>query len=130
MNILLRLRKSGGLTQYELARLTGVSQTRICQIELQHEKPSLRNARILAVYLSVGIEEMFPDGIQASPPLGRFPKGNPGWPRREREKPCPPTPRPRPKILALQCWKCRADRVNHNPTCYQCGAEFEREARA
>jgi DNA-binding XRE family transcriptional regulator len=123
MNTLRQHRKSAHLQQWALAGVTGVSQSRISQIEKRNEIPSLRNARILAAYFDVGIEAMFPDGVQTSPPLGRFVKGYPGKPKGTGEY-CPPTPPPPP--LVLRCWKCGAVRISYHPTCYACGAGFER----
>jgi len=130
MTTLRQHRKAAKLKQWMLAAKTGVSQSRISQIEKGHEVPSLRNARILAAYFDVGIEEMFPDGVQTSPPLGRFVKGSGGRPKSMRTAYCPPLPKP-PPSLVLRCWKCGAGRISYRPTCYACGAEFERrEARA
>jgi DNA-binding XRE family transcriptional regulator len=129
MTTLRQHRKAAKLKQWVLAAKTGVSQSRISQIEKRNEIPSLRNARILAAYFDVSIEEMFPDGVQTSPPLGRFVKGSPGRTKSMRTGCyCPPMPPPSP--LVLRCWKCGAVRINHRETCYACGAEFEaREVR-
>jgi DNA-binding XRE family transcriptional regulator len=133
MNTLKRHRKARDMKQWALAEITGISQTRISQIEKNNYIPSRAHVRKLAAYFGVKIEAMFPDGCQTSPPLGRFVKGE-SWQGRDwaAEPYVPPAAPPPP--LVTKCWKCRAERINYEEFCYQCGAEYQHhdgmEARA
>ena len=139
MNTLRQHRKARRMTQYDLELVTGISQARICSIEKYGDHPSLSHARILAIYFGVKIEAMFPDGVQTSPPLGRFEKRKAGRPKGMGEPYCPPPPKEKrinyPRNFSVACWKCKG-RIyletsrerqlrGDDLTCPACGAVFE-----
>lgn len=55
---LARLRKERGLTQTKLAKLSGVSQTYISDLEANKKKPTVPIVRKLAAALEVTISEL------------------------------------------------------------------------
>lgn len=50
-------RKSAGLTQAELARLAGITQAMLCQIERGTKNPSLQVSFELAAQLGCSVED-------------------------------------------------------------------------
>jgi len=120
MNTLRKYRMGYGYRQDKLAMQAHVSQGYLCDLEHGIKKPSPHVAATIANIFNVKPEVIFPNGYAEKVCRQRAVDTN---------YYCPPTPLPRP--LVLRCWKCGAVRISYRPTCYACGAEFERrEARA
>lgn len=58
---LVHYRKLAGLTQDDLARLTGVSQSAISSIEIGRNMPTTSTAALLASVLKIPVSELIPD---------------------------------------------------------------------
>ena len=56
---LIELRNNAGLTQYELAKETGLSQSMIAHVEAGRKDPSTKYKIALAKYLEVTVEWLF-----------------------------------------------------------------------
>ena len=113
MNTLRKYRKGYGYEQQKLAEKVHVSPGYLCDLEHGLKKPSPALARIIADVFGAKVEAVFPEGCAEK--VCRQRKVDTGY--------CPPdTPAP---PLALRCWKCRAERINHDEFCYQFGAEYE-----
>jgi putative transcriptional regulator len=61
MNRVLEYRKQRGLTQVQLAAMSGVSLANICEIEKYRRSPTIRIAWRLARALGVSLDSLFPD---------------------------------------------------------------------
>ncbi|MFH0763477.1 MAG: helix-turn-helix transcriptional regulator [Candidatus Omnitrophota bacterium] len=61
MNRLREVRKTRGLTQYNLAKLAGTYQTRVWQWEHSHYIPRKSQKEALAIALKTTLTDIFPD---------------------------------------------------------------------
>ncbi len=58
-NLVRQYREANGLTQYQLAKLVGLTRRGILTLEKGENIPSLRNATRIAYVLGVSLEELF-----------------------------------------------------------------------
>lgn len=59
MQKLAKLREKNGLTQKELAEITGISTSSIAMYETGERRPTLRRAKLLADFFGISIEDIF-----------------------------------------------------------------------
>jgi DNA-binding XRE family transcriptional regulator len=121
MTALRTLRLAHGYVKQEtFANKCHTAESHICALELGTKKPSEGLAHTIADVLGEPVRKVFPDGFaervkryykqRIDAGTGYMPPAIP-----EQERP-----------IALRCWKCGADRINHDEFCYQCGADYTR----
>ena len=114
MTTLRTFRLGFGYEQQKLADRVHISPGYLCDLEHDLKKPSPHLARAIADIFGAKVEAVFPDGCAEKVCRQRAIESNY----------CPPAP-PLPPLV-LRCWKCGAVRISYHPTCYACGAGFER----